>query len=309
MTLPTLIIMAAGMGSRYGGLKQVDPIGPHGEIVIDYSIYDALQAGFSKIVFLIRHEIEDIFREKIGKTVEQRVETAYVFQELGDLPQGFNLPVERKKPWGTGHAVLCCRNAVTTPFAAINADDFYGKKAFRILADYLKGLDETLAPGAPYAYTMVGYILRNTLSEHGSVARGVCQTTPDGYLSSIQERTRIEARGAAIQFTENGSDWIHLPSDSTVSMNMWGFTPSLFGELETRFKVFLEKNASTMAKIEYYLPGVVNDLLLEGKTRVKVLPTDEKWFGVTNPDDRPLVQAAIRQLVQQGVYPADLWGH
>jgi len=307
MTAPTLIIMAAGIGSRYGGLKQVDPIGPNGEVIIDYSIYDALQAGFGKVVFLIRRDIEELFREKIGRKIEQRVETCYVFQELNAIPAGFSVPVERKKPWGTGHAVLCCRQAVQTPFAAINADDFYGKKAFRILGGYLKALTEQEITGMPYSYSMVGYVLRNTLSEHGSVARGVCQATPDGYLAGIQERTRIETFGDAIRTTENGADWLELPAESIVSMNMWGFTPSVFTELEQRFKTFLKNNASNPIKSEFFLPNVVNELLIDGKARVKILPTDEKWFGVTYPDDRPLVQAAIQRMIEQGNYPSNLW--
>src|SRR5450759_4596080 len=307
MTAPTLIIMAAGIGSRYGGLKQVDPIGPNGEVIIDYSIYDALQAGFSKVVFLIRRDIEELFREKIGRKIEQRVETCYVFQELNAIPAGFSVPAERKKPWGTGHAVLCCRKAVQTPFAAINADDFYGKKAFRILGGYLKALTEQEITGMPYSYSMVGYVLRNTLSEHGSVARGVCQATPDGYLAGIQERTRIETFGDAIRTTENGADWLELPAESIVSMNMWGFTPSVFTELEQRFKTFLKNNASNPIKSEFFLPNVVNDRLIDGKARVKILPTDEKWFGVTYPDDRPLVHAAIQRMIELGNYPSNLW--
>jgi dTDP-glucose pyrophosphorylase len=308
MTAPTLIIMAAGIGSRYGGLKQVDPIGPNGEIIIDYSIYDALEAGFEKVVFLIRRDIEEVFREKIGRKIEKRVETAYTFQDLDAIPVGFSVPPERKKPWGTGHAVLCCRQAVQTPFAAINADDFYGKKAFNILGSYLKSLTESEITATPCPFSMVGYVLQNTLSEHGSVARGICQTTPDGYLAGIQEHTRIEPVGGVIRTTENGLDWIELPAESTVSMNMWGFTPSLFPELEQRFKAFFESNAANLAKSEFFLPNVVNELLVEGKTRVKILPTREKWFGVTYPDDRPLVQAAIQRLIAQGHYPSNLWG-
>lgn len=307
MTSPTLIIMAAGIGSRYGGLKQVDPIGPNGEIVIDYSIYDAVQAGFGKIVFLIRREIEDIFREKIGSVIPQQVEIAYVYQDLAAVPAGFNVPPERKKPWGTGHAVWCCRDAVQTPFAAINADDFYGRKAFQLLSGYLSHLENWGAPRAPYPYAMAGYVLGNTLSEHGSVARGVCQVSPDGYLQTIQERTRIEAFGSQVKYTENGAEWFDLPAGSTVSMNMWGFIPSLFDELGSHFQAFLTKNAADLSKVEFYLPNVVNELLEENKARVKVLPTDEKWFGVTHPDDRGAVQAALRRLIEQGYYPPKLW--
>lgn len=239
MVQPALVVMAAGIGSRYGGLKQVDPIGPNGEIVIDYSIYDALRAGFGKVVFVIRREIEEIFRERIGRTVENRVETAYVLQDLSQFPAGFTMPAERKKPWGTGHAVLAAKNAVNEPFAAINADDFYGAQAFAILGEYLKRARDQ---AGVYDYSMVGYVLRNTLSEHGSVARGVCQVTPEGLLTGVQERTRIEKNEAGIiQYTENGTDWLPLPDESIVSMNMWGFTPSFFYELEARFPSFLER--------------------------------------------------------------------
>jgi hypothetical protein len=304
MTLPALIIMAAGIGSRYGGLKQVDPIGPNGEIVIDYAIYDALRAGFGKIVFLIRRDIEEVFREKIGRKIERRADTAYVFQDLDNVPPGFIVPPERKKPWGTAHAVLCCKGVVSTPFAAINADDFYGLHAFQALGSYLS---QSRDREGLYDYSMVGYILGNTLSENGSVARGVCKVTPDGYLTGVTERTRIERRDGQAQYTENGADWVTIPADSSVSMNMWGFTPGFFAELEKRFPVFLAQNAGNILKAEFFLPTVVNQLLQEGIASVRVLPTAEKWFGVTYPQDRPTVQAAIRELVRQGVYPENLW--
>jgi hypothetical protein len=302
---PALLIMAAGIGSRYGGLKQVDPVGPHGEIVIDYAIYDALRAGFDKIVFLIRKEIEDVFREKVGRSVEQRVETEYVMQDLANLPPGFSVPEGRVKPWGTGHAVLSCRGAIDKPFGVINADDFYGPQAFAALADYLRQACDP--QGGPYDYSMVGYVLRNALSDHGSVARGVCTLTQDGYLESVRERTRIEKFGEAVKYSENGVDWVDIPADSTVSMNTWGFTPSIFPELEAHFPAFLAKNAGNLLKAEYFLPEVVNDLLKTGQARVKVLPTHEKWFGVTYPQDRPVIQAAIRERIQQGIYPEKLW--
>jgi NDP-sugar pyrophosphorylase family protein len=302
---PALLIMAAGIGSRYGGLKQVDPVGPHGEIVIDYAIYDALRAGFDKIVFLIRKEIEDIFREKVGRTVDRRVETEYVLQDLANLPPGFSVPEGRVKPWGTGHAVLCCQRAIDKPFGVINADDFYGPQAFAVLADYLRQACDP--QGGPHDYSMVGYVLRNALSEHGSVARGVCVVSPDGYLESVHERTRIAKFGDEVKYTENGVDWIDIPADSTVSMNTWGFTPSIFGELETHFPAFLERNAANLLKAEYFLPDLVNELLQAGQARVKVLPTHEKWYGVTYPQDRPIVQEAIHQRIQQGIYPEKLW--
>jgi NDP-sugar pyrophosphorylase family protein len=302
---PALIIMAAGIGSRYGGLKQVDPIGPNGEIVIDYAIYDALRAGFGKVVFLIRKDIEEVFRERIGRKIEQHAETIYAFQELSNVPAGFTLPEERKKPWGTGHAVLSCKGLVDEPFAVINADDFYGPGAFQALADRLCQSHDQ--PGQPYDYCMVGYTLSNTLSEHGTVARGVCTVTADGLLVGVQERTKIQRLDGQVKYTEDSLNWIPIPADSIVSMNMFGFTPSFFDELQARFPRFLEKNAHNLLKAEFFLPDVVNQLLQEGKAQVKVLPTDEKWFGVTYPEDRPFVQAAIRELIQRGVYPENLW--
>lgn len=297
--------MAAGIGSRYGGLKQVDPIGPNGEIIIDYSVYDALRAGFEKVVFVIRKDLETAFREKIGRQVEGRVETAYVFQDVNEVPPGVSVPPERSKPWGTAHAVLSCKDMVQAPFAVINADDFYGRQAFEALGGYLR---QARDQAGWYDYSMVGYVLRNTLSEFGSVARGVCEITPDGYLARVQERTRVEKDGEHARFTEDGEHWKHLPGDSIVSMNFWGFTPGFFAELEAAFPRFFERSAGNLLKAEFFLPDVVNALLQANKARVRVLPVNERWFGVTNKDDRPIVQAALRNLVDQGVYPRDLWG-
>ncbi len=300
----TLLIMAAGIGSRYGGLKQIDPVGPNGEIVVDYSVYDALRAGFDKVVFVIRREIESAFRERIGRAVEGRVETAYVFQELDRLPPGYALPAGRTKPWGTGHAILCARDEVTTPFAAINADDFYGRTAFAALAGHLRNARDT---GGLYDYAMVGYILENTLSEHGHVARGVCASGPDRCLIDIRERERIRRFPDGVKYGRAGGDWIELPAGSLVSMNFWGFTPGLFDELESRFPAFLRASAANILKAEFLIPEVVGSLVREGKARVRVLPTAEKWFGVTYPDDRPRVQKAIREIIARGVYPENLW--
>ena len=296
--------MAAGIGSRYGGLKQVDPIGPGGEIIIDYAVFDALRAGFGKVIFIIRKELEEVFRDKIGKTVEQKVDTAYVFQEVSSVPAGFIVPADRIKPWGTGHAVLSCKPVIDRPFAVINADDFYGPQAFQALAAYLRQAGDP--PAGPYDYSMVGYILRNTLSEHGSVARGICQVTPDGYLTGVQERTKIQEFDGQVKYSDNGVDWTPIAADSIVSMNLWGFTPSFVNELEARFPKFL-KTTDNLMKAEYFLPDVVNQLLKENLAQVKVLPTTEKWFGVTNPDDRPFAQNAIRELIRCGVYPENLW--
>jgi choline kinase len=306
MLKPALIVMAAGMGSRYGGLKQMDPIGPHGEIIIDYSVYDALNVGFGKVVFVIKEDFEEAFRQRVGKAVEERCETAYVFQRLEDVPQGFEIPPNRQKPWGTGHATLICKNEVNSPFAVINADDFYGRSSFQTLCDYLKSAQDQTGV---HDYCMVGYALENTLTEHGYVARGVCNVSRDGYLLEIHERTRVEKLGDSVSYTEDGENWIEIPPGSIVSMNMWGFNPSLFSELEVRFPQFLRNSSANIEKAEYFLPGVVNDLIQEKKARVKILPTDERWFGVTYQQDKPRVKQAIRDLIRRGVYPDKLWGN
>lgn len=300
---PTLVVMAAGIGSRYGGLKQIDPVGPNNEIIIDYSIYDALKAGFKKVVFVIRRDIEQAFREKVGKNIEPLVRVVYVFQELSDLAGGFTLPRERLKPWGTAQAVLSCRDAVDTPFAVINADDFYGASAFQTLGDYLREAEDQ---EGFYHYSMVGYLLKNTLSGHGYVSRGICSATAEGYLLDVHECTKIQKFGEVIKYTEDNKNWLELPPDSIVSLNMWGFTPSLFAELERGFVLFLNKNINN-AKAEYFLPTVVNQLIKENKARVKVLHTGEKWFGATYKEDMPEIRKEIRDLIDRGVYPEKLW--
>jgi hypothetical protein len=300
---PTLIIMAGGIGNRYGGLKQVEPVGPGGEILIDYSVYDAMRAGFGKVIFLIRREIEDIFRARVGRAIEGRVPTAYVYQDLANVPTGFAVPPGRTKPWGTGHAVLSCKEAVDGPFGVINADDFYGPGAFEQLAAYLRRAQDR---SGVYDYCMVGYVLANTLSEHGSVARGVCRVSADGYLEGITELTRIQRLEDGIKYSPGGETWIPLPEDSTVSMNMFGFTPGFMHELEARFPAFLSTLKDPL-KDEFFLPNIVSELLAVGKATVRVLETDEKWFGVTNPGDLPVVQQAVQRLVDSGVYPARLW--
>jgi hypothetical protein len=305
MSNPTLVVMAAGTGNRYGGLKQTDPVGPNGEIIIDYSIYDALNAGFGKVIFVITKDIEEAFRERVGKTIEKRCETTYVLQKIEDVPEGLGVPPDRQKPWGTGHATLSCRNVVHSPFAVINADDFYGRSSYQTLGDYLRnaqnhdGVDN---------YCMVGYVLKNTLTEHGRVARGVCTVNQDRFLVEIRERTRIEKFGQIVKYTEDGENWVEIPGESVVSMNMWGFTPSLFPELEVRFQHFLQENRDNIQKAEYFLPDVVGDLIRENKARVRVLSTNERWFGVTYKQDKPRVKQAIRDLIRQGVYPENLWG-
>lgn len=304
MPKPTLVVLAAGIGSRYGGLKQLDPIGPNGEIILDYSIYDALNAGFGKVVFVIKQDIEEVLRERVGKTIEKRCETAYVFQRIGDVPEGFEAPPDRQKPWGTAHATLSCKNVVHSPFAVINADDFYGRSSYQTLCDYLKNAQDR---DGVYDYCMVGYVLENTLTEHGHVARGVCTVGQDGYLVEIHERTRIEKFGEISKYTEDGEHWVEIPKGTIVSMNMWGFTPSLFSELEARFPQFLQKNSDNIQEAEYFLPDVVDDLLKETKATVKVLSANERWYGVTYQQDKPRVKQAIRDLIRRGVYPENLW--
>ena len=301
---PTLVVMAAGIGSRYGGVKQIDPVGPNGEIILDYSVYDALRAGFDKFVFVIRRDLEIPFRERFERPLERQADVTYVFQELTNLPAGFAVPAGRTKPWGTGHAVLSCRDVVSTPFAVINADDYYGPTAFEALGQYLRQARDR---DGVCDCCLVGYALRNTLSENGDVARGVCEVTPDGFLTDIHERTRIRKFPDGIRFTENGTDWVTLSPESIVSLNTWGFTLSIMDELEAHFRLFLQKNADDLTRAEYFLPDVVGDLVKAKKARVKVLPTKEKWFGVTYQEDRPIVQAAIRELIRENVYPENLW--
>ena len=259
---PALVVMAAGVGNRYGGLKQIEPIGPSGEITLDYSIYDARQAGFGKIIFVINKDIERAFRERIDRTIGKFCETAYAYQELDDIPGGFDFPQGRQKPWGTAHAVLSCKNLINRTFAVINADDFYGRTAFQALGKYLQQAKDRKNR---YNFCMVGYDLRNTLTEYGHVARGVCSVDQDGYLIKIRERTRIKKFNGNVKYTENGETWIDIPGDSLVSMNMWGFTPVMFAELGERFAHFLAENRGNLLTAEYFLPNVVNQLLVEKK--------------------------------------------
>lgn len=299
----TLIVMAAGIGSRYGGLKQVEPIGPNGELIIDYSVYDALSAGFSKVVFVVNEEIEAAFRERVGATIEPRCETAYVIQRIDDVPPGFTVPPERKKPWGTAHAVLSCKDVVESPFAVINADDFYGRTSFHMLSDYLGGVRDH---DARVEGCLVGYELGKTLSEHGPVTRGVCRVDESGYLVRIDERTRIQRFDDAIKY-DDGENWVEIAAGTIVSMNMWGFTPALFSELGARFPRFLHETKD-IEKAEFLLPAVVGDMLKEKRARVKVLSTGERWFGVTYQLDRAKAKEAAYDLIRRGVYPENLWG-
>ena len=305
MKEPVLVVMAAGMGSRYGGLKQIDPIDEYGNIIMDFSIYDAIRAGFRKVVFIIKKENEESFKAAIGDRIAKQIETAYVFQDLTNVPAGYSVPEGRVKPWGTGHAVMSCLGAVDGPFAVINADDYYGSKAFQMAYQFLKENQD----GEQYHYMMVGYQLENTLTENGHVARGVCVTDAEGHLVKINERTHIERRGTETAYTEDdGLTWHVIPQGSTVSMNMWGFSASILEELRVRFGIFLEENLEkNPQKCEYFLPFVVDELLLEGRATVQVLKSEDKWYGVTYKEDKPQVVAAIRALKEKGLYPQKLW--
>jgi UTP-glucose-1-phosphate uridylyltransferase len=298
MTKPTLLVLAAGMGSRYGGLKQIDPVGPAGETIIDYSIYDAMRAGFGRLVFVIRHDIEQQFREVVGSRFEQRITVDYVFQELDKLPAGHSLPAGRTKPWGTTHAILMAEHTVKESFAAINADDFYGRHAYSVMTQHLTS-------GTP-DYAMVGFTLKNTLSDHGSVARGVSRTNADQYLTSIVEMLKIEREGTGAKNTEADGKITELTGDEAVSMNFWGFTPALFPQLKAEFEKFLNKSGGEL-KSECYIPSTVGDLVTSGQAKVKVLRSPDSWFGVTYREDRPIVVESIRQLIAKGDYPEKLW--
>lgn len=298
----TLVVLAAGIGSRYGGLKQIEAVGPHGAIVIEYSVYDAIRAGFDRVVCVIRRDIEKDFRAIVASRFEKQIPVDYVYQEItGDLPAGFAAPAERKKPWGTAHAVLACRDVVTGPFAVINADDFYGRRSFDALGGFLSGV---ATEGSEYA--MVGFTLRNTLSEHGHVARGICEAGPDGWLKTVVERTKIEKTPGGARFAGEDGAWRPLTGGEIVSMNIWGLTPSLFGHLRREFKLFLDARGSD-PKAEFFLPTVVDGLIARGQAKVRVLPTPELWFGVTYPQDKAVVVDGIHRLIGQGVYPERLW--
>ena len=307
MNKPVLVVMAAGMGSRYGGLKQIDPVGGHGQLIIDYSIYDAHRAGFDTVIFVIKRQIEDSFKAAIGDRLSQVMDVRYAYQELDDLPAGYAVPEGRVKPWGTAHAILAARDLIDGPFAVINADDCYGPEGFRAIYDYLEGHPDR--PGC-YEYAMVGYLLGNTVTEHGHVARGVCEEDGDHYLLRVTERTRIEPDGADARYTEDeGKSWHHLAGDTIVSMNLWGFSRSFVDEAWARFPAFLDRAlAEDPLKGEYFLPGVVTQLLEEGKARVKVLRSHDKWYGVTYQEDKPAVMAALADKTARGLYPDDLWG-
>ncbi len=305
MEKPVLVIMAAGRGSRYGGLKQIDPVDDEGHIIMDFSMFDARKAGFEKVVFIIKKENEKDFRESVGDRISKYMEVSYVFQDVNDIPDGYAVPEGRTKPWGTGHAILSCRDVVDSSFAVINADDYYGAEAFKLIYDYLAahGDDEK------YRYTMVGYKLGNTVTDNGHVARGICDMNECGELVAIHERTRIEKRNGGIAYTEDdGETWIPVSEDTIVSMNMWGFTNSILKELKDRFPSFLDRGLEeNPVKCEYFLPAVVSGLLEEDKATVAVLASADKWYGMTYKEDKPVVAAAIQKMKDEGVYPKNLW--
>jgi len=295
---PALIIMAAGMGSRYGGLKQMDPVGPNGECLLEYSIYDAIRAGFGKVVFVIRRDFEKEFQEQIGSRFENRIVVQYAFQSIEDLPRGFTVPEGRSKPWGTGQAVVACRNVIREPFVVQNADDFYGAEAYQVIARAFKQLEKGES-------CMVGYKLRNTLSPYGTVSRGICYTD-NGLLKTVVERFDIEANGTgSIQYIEQGQT-LEMTGDEICSMNFWGFQPYLFNTLEEKFIVFLQEKGREL-KSEWFIPNIIQDAIDAGETRVKVLSSDSQWFGVTYPEDRPAVVAILQAMHEAGIYPAKLW--
>lgn len=296
----TLVVLAAGMGSRYGGLKQIDPIGPNGEIILELSVFDAIAAGFDHVVFIIKKEIEEDFKQAIGNRISEHVKVDYVFQQLDKLPEGYSVPEGRVKPWGTAHALLCCKEVLDGPFAVINADDYYGQACFKELAHFLKH------EAVDHHYGMVGYLLKNTLTDHGSVARGQC-IVEDGQLVNVIERTRIEKRDGRIQYFLD-EQWHDLTEDTLVSMNMWAFAPSIIEEIEKRFSRFLDTTVvENPLKGEMYIPNVVGELLQEKLADVKMMQSHDKWYGVTYQEDKEGVKAGIRSLIEQGCYPQPLW--
>ena len=301
MSEPTLVILAAGMGSRFGGLKQITPVDPFGHAIIDFSLFDAYRAGFRKVCFIIKHEIEEDFKAAVGRRMEKYFDVKYVFQQLDKLPAGYAVPEGRVKPWGTGHATLCAKDAIDGPFAVINADDFYGPSAYQALYDFLA------APGAENEHAMVGYLLRNTVTEHGTVARGICQVDENGLLTGVVERTKIKKDGADAAYTEDGESWVPLKGESVVSMNFWGFKHSMLEELEKRFPAWLDENLPlNPLKCEYFLPLVANALIQENEGSIRVLNCHETWHGITYREDMESVVSYIAGLREQGLYPNTL---
>jgi NDP-sugar pyrophosphorylase family protein len=303
MSQPQLVVMAAGIGSRFGGLKQIEPMGPGNEVLLDYSLFDAHRAGFRSVTFVIRNELEKAFRQRIDSGIASGFDVRYAYQEIDRVPEGFTVAESRAKPWGTAHAVLCARETVHAPFAVINADDFYGAQSFKNLYNYLSGARDTRSV---FDFCMVGYRLENTLTEHGHVARGVCEVDGSGNLRSIVERTRIEKRAEGIRYLDDSGEWVGIDGQSIVSMNMFGFTPVFMDILNDRFPAFLRENIDK-PKAEFFMPTVVNELVAAQRARVKVLPTPDAWIGVTYKEDAPAARAAIAQLITEGAYPQKLW--
>lgn len=298
---PVFVIMAAGMGSRFGGLKQITPVDSAGNKLIDYSLYDAWRAGFRKAVFIIKRQIEEDFKSAVGRRMEEYFDVQYVYQELDCLPAGFTVPEGRVKPWGTAHAIACAREVIDGPFAVLNADDYYGPNSIKMIYNFLK------EPHSPNEHAMIGFRLRNTVTEHGTVSRGICETG-DGYLRRIDERTRVEKRGADAAYTEDGETWTPLSGDAPVSMNLWGFQKAVLDEIEPRFSAFLTENLKTNPlKCEYYLPLLADALIREEKGTIRVLPTTDAWHGMTYPEDLKDLAAALETMRAEGTYPEKLW--
>ena len=302
MTKPTLLVLAAGMGSRYGSLKQIDPVGPSGETIIDYSIYDAARAGFGKVVFIIRKSFEQDFKDIFISKLQPHIPVEYVFQEIENIPADIGISPERTKPWGTAHAILMAKNVINEPFAVINGDDFYGAAAFQTMTDYLV----SLTPDQQNQYSLVGYQVGNTMSENGTVSRGVCLADENKFLVSVTERTNIQYTDGGIAYTDGDGAFVFLKPETLVSMNFWGFTPEYFRQTESMFIDFLKANTDSL-KAEFYIPTAIDSLVSSGKAKVKVLQSDAKWFGVTYKEDKPLVIEKLAQLIKSGVYPSQLW--
>ena len=302
----TLVIMAAGMGSRYGGLKQIDPIGPHGEFIVDYSIYDAIRAGFRKVVFIIKEENLEVFRSTVGARIEKAIQVEYVFQKIDTYVDPAIIPKDRTKPWGTAHAVLCCKDVVTDNFAVINADDYYGPESFQLIRDFFDSA-ESARNQAKSHFCMVGYILNNTLTENGYVSRGVCKTNDRHYLTSVTERTKIQRNAQGTPCYEENTTKYPLDPQTIVSMNCWGFTPTIFQEIGRKFPEFLQKNKDNLSKAEFFLPSVVEDSMLDDFCDVKVLHTTAKWYGVTYQEDKAGIVEFMRNCINRGIYPEKLW--
>ncbi|MDR0560934.1 MAG: nucleotidyltransferase [Prevotellaceae bacterium] len=298
---PTLFVLAAGLGSRYGGLKQMDGVGPSGETIMEYSVYDAIQAGFGKIVFVIRHSFDESFKEFAGSRFAGKIPVETVYQELNYLPDGYSPLPEREKPWGTNHAVLMAKDVINEPFCVINADDFYGRRSFEVMSTFLQNV-----AGKTNQYSMVGFRIQNTLSESGSVARGVCSDDGNGYLATINERTHIERLADGIKYKDADGAWHEIPENNPVSMNIWGFTPDYFKHSEEYFKRFLDEHGKEL-KSEFFIPLMINHLIQNGISTVKILDTDAQWFGITYKEDKPIVVEKIRQLVKNNIYPDNLW--